>query len=287
MNEILKGVLFNGKARVTIINITDLVNESKKIHNMSSLATVTLGRTFVCGSYILSNLKNKTDSFTIIIKGDGPIGNICVSGNGENNIRGYVSNINLELPPKENGHFDVGGAVGHNGSFIVIKDLGLKESYHGTTQLVDGEIGLDFSNYLLKSEGIKNGVSVGVLMQKGVCLAAGGVIVEAMPGISEEELFILEDIMLNLPGASKLILEMGVDKIFDFYFSHLDAVNLGKTTVNLKCSCSKEKIYKTIKGLGKETFDDIIEKEGKIEVFCDFCSKNYIITKEDEKKIWP
>ncbi|MCR4662030.1 MAG: Hsp33 family molecular chaperone HslO [Clostridia bacterium] len=285
MNEILKGVLFNKTARITIINITDLVNKVIDIHKLSNLSAVALGRALVCGTYIGTNLKSADDSYSIIIDGKGPLGNICISGNNKT-IRGYVSNPQLELPFNNKGTFDVSTAVGTDGCFTIIKDLGLKEKYNGKTNLVNGEIGTDFSNYLLQSEGIKNGVLIGVNMEGNKCIGAGGIIIEALPKILDEELFIIEDILGNIPSISELISRESITSIYDFYFSHLNAEKLGVDTVDFKCNCSREKIDGVLRGLGKAQFYDTIEKEGKLEVLCSFCNTTYTYTKEDEKRIW-
>lgn len=288
MNDMLiKGLIFGGNARVTIINITDIVNKEIKIHSLSPLSTACLGRSMVVGAYISTNLKNASNSFSININGGGELGSIVVAGTGGNFIRGYVENPSMDLPLKENGHLDVGKAVGTNGFMTVIKDFGLKEPYIGRTELVTGEIGEDFAKYLVVSEGIKNAVAVGVKVDKNGCVGAGGVFVEALPSLQlDEQIFMLEDIMTNFESVSDIMAKMTVEEIFDFYFGHLDAEKFECEKITLRCSCSDKKIDGIITGLGKKEADSIINEMGKIEVKCQFCNKDYIYTKEDVEKLW-
>jgi molecular chaperone Hsp33 len=284
---LVKGIIFGGKARVCIINITDIVNEEIKIHSLSPLSTACLGRCMTLGAYISTNLKNESNLFSININGGGEIGSIIVAGEGGNFIRGYVENPSVDLPLKENGHLDVGKAIGKDGFMTVIKDLGLKEPYIGKTELVNGEVGEDFAKYLYVSEGIKNAVAVGVKVTKDGCMSAGGVIVEALPDLQlEEQLFMLEDIMNNFKSVSDVLEKMSCDEIFDFYFGHLDAEKFPPEKITLRCSCSANKISGIIEGLGKIEADSIINEMGKIEVKCQFCNTDYIYTKEDVDKLW-
>lgn len=286
-DRIVKGIIFGGKARATVIKITDIVNEEIALHGLSPLAAAALGRAMTLGAYISTNLKNEKDSFSVNINGGGILGNIIVAGEGGNFIRGYAGNPNAVLPLKSDGHIDVGGGVGSDGFITVVKDLGLKEPYIGRCELCNGEIAEDFAMYLYKSEGRRNAVALGVKMDKNGCLGAGGVIVEALPEMeSEDQLFMLEDIMSNFSKISEILETKSPEEIFDFYFGHLDSERLPSENLYLRCNCGEEKIKGLVKGLGEKEAEEIIKEVGEIEIVCQFCGKKYIYTKEDTKKLW-
>ena len=285
MDRILTGTVFGGHARVAVITLTEAVNEEIKLHDLSPLSAAALGRTMTAGAYLGANLKNKEDVFSISVKGSGCIGGVVVAGNGDGTLRGYVANPHAELPLKDNGHLDVGKGIGP-GTITVCKDLGLKEPYNGTCELVTGEIAEDFAEYLAKSEGISSAVALGVLNDKNGCRAAGGVIVEAMPGITEDMLVILEDVMTNFGAVSTVLSEKTPEEIFDFYFAHLDAEVYPAKELKVKCSCSQEKIENALISIGKEECENIIKEHGKIEVACHFCEKKYVFTQKDVERIW-
>ncbi len=286
MDKIVKGIIFDGKARVAIIDIKDMINKEISMHDLTPLSTAILGRSLACGAYISNNLKVDNATFSITINGGGESGSIVIAGSSGNVIRGYITNPKLDLPLKSDGHLDVGGAVGRDGFMTVIKDLGLKEPYVGRSELISGEIAEDFAHYLYKSEGIKSSVALGVKVDSTGCIAGGGVIVEALPGIEEPMLFMLEDIMTNFVNVSDVLLQKSAEEIFDFYFSHLNSEVFETQEVVLRCSCSKERTEKTLKALGKKECDDIMKEVGMVEMVCPFCNTKYTYNKEELSKLW-
>lgn len=286
MGKIVKGIIFGGKARVAVIDIKDIVNEEIALHNMSPLAAAALGRAMTAGAYISNNLKSAGATFSVTINGNGPLGGIVVAGNGENVIRGYVGNPDIELPLNSNSHLDVGGAVGTDGYITVIKDLGLKDPYVGRCQLISGEIAEDFTKYLYSSEGIRSAVALGVRVDKAGCVSAGGVIVEALPDIEEPMLFMLEDIMTNFVNVSEVLAEKSAEEIFDFYFGHLNSEVFPVEEVMLRCTCSEERTKKTLRALGKKECEEILEEVGKVEMVCPFCDTKYNFSREEIERLW-
>lgn len=286
MDKIIKALIFDKKARITLIDSTETVNKAINIHNLSPLGAAALGRALTAGAYIGTNLKGKNSTFSLIIKGGGPIGNIVVAGESGNTIRGFVSNPIVEMPLKKNGKLDVGQAVGKNGYIQVIKDYGLKKPYNGNCQLMNGEIAEDFAAYLLRSEGIKSAVSLGVRVGSEGAISAGGIIVEALPGIDESQLVMLEDIMSNFKEISAVLCQKSIEEVFQFYFNHLDCKVLAQENLQFKCNCSRTRIERLIKGLGKEEAFDIIEKVGKLEIACQFCNKKYAYNREEASRFW-
>ncbi|MFW5780389.1 MAG: Hsp33 family molecular chaperone HslO [Bacillota bacterium] len=286
MNNIIKSIIYDKAARVTLIDTTQALKEAVITHNLSPLAAAITGRALTAGAYISANLKGKDSKFSMIINGGGPAGNVVVAGESGNTIRGFVSNPFVQMPLKNNGKLDVGGAVGKKGQISVIKDYGMKEPYRGNCQLVSGEIGEDFAYYLLKSEGIKSAVSLGVKVNKDGIIASGGIIVEALPNIEENQLFIIENIMNDLKNISSIMEDKTIEDIFDYYFSHLNGKILSKEELNYKCNCSLERIKNIIMGLGKDEVYDILNEQGKLEIACQFCKKNYSYGKEEVDKLW-
>ncbi len=280
MDKIIKAVLFGGKARVALIDSTETVNKAIKTHDLTPLAAAALGRSLTVGAYIESNLKDATNKFNLIINGGGPIGKIYVTSDRVGTVKGLVENPQVDLPLREDGKLNVGGAVGTNGDIVVIKDLNLKEPYIGRCQLVSGEIAEDFNTYLFKSEGILNAVALGVLNDKNGCKAAGGIIIEAMPDADDNMVFVLEDIMSNFTNLSALIAEKGIDEIANFYFGHLDAEFFPEQSLSYRCDCW-HKIRKIVRGLGRTEIEDIMREQGMLEIKCDYCRKNYVYTEKD------
>ena len=110
MDKLLKALVMNGEISVSVLDTTDMVNESIKIHKLSPVAAAAFGRAMTACTFMASGLKSKEDKLYVNINGDGAGGRITVCGNGELFMRGSVANGGAELPLKPNGKLDVGSS---------------------------------------------------------------------------------------------------------------------------------------------------------------------------------
>ena len=187
-NKLVKTLVFENQFSLSILDTTEMVNRAIEIHDLSPVASAALGRTMTVCTYMSSGLKSQKDKLYVTVAGDGPLGKITVCGNGELQMRGAVDNPYVDIPLKPNGKLDVGGAVG-KGRLTVVKSMGLKEPYSGSSELVNGEIAEDFTKYYFYSEqqpiAVALGVKIGV---DGKCVGAGGVILAALPFATEKNI---------------------------------------------------------------------------------------------------
>lgn len=279
MNKLLKTIVFDNQITLSVLDTTDMVNEAIRIHKLSPVAAAALGRTLTVCTFMSSNLKNKSDKLSVTVNGNGVGGKITVCGNGDLNMRGFVDNPTADLPLRADGKLNVGGFVGKNGRLTVIRSMGLKEPYSGSCELVSGEIAEDFAAYYTFSEQQPTAIAVGVKIGKDLtCVGAGGVIMQALPDAKEEVLVMAEDVASQLSNVSTLVQELGAEGIIDRFFGD---VPFNEYNPEYKCLCSREYIEKVLISLGKEELYDIIEKEGKITVDCEFCDNKYEFNKED------
>lgn len=278
MDKIQKFLAYNGKVNITCISTTELVEEARKIHDLSPVATASLGRCLTMGALMGAGLKNEEDSITLQIKGNGPIGNIVVTSDGKLRTRGYVTNPQVDVELRKDGKLNVGKAVGNEGFLYVIKDIGLKEPYIGMSKLITGEIAEDFANYYYTSEQKNTAVALGVLVNSKGVKKAGGFIVSSMPDATEDELFILENRLQEAKPISQMLdenmslLEIAKDITGDEKIKILDQE---EKKPQYKCNCSKEKMEKAIKSIGKEELTKMLEEDKKIEIVCQFCNQKY------------
>ena len=238
-------------------------------------------------------LKNERDKLTLIFKGDGPARQILATADGKGNVKGYIADPGVDLPLKENGKLDVGGAIGR-GELTVVKDLGLKEPYVGTVSLVSGEIAEDLTSYYYISEQQNTAISLGVKIERDYSVGcAGGMIVQLLPGASEDAVAALEKIIGDMEPITTLIerVKGGADEslrllskeIFgripqEFAIEELEIKNM-----DWNCDCSFERLEKILMTIGERDLKEIIEEDGEAELVCQFCLKKY---KFEQKLIW-
>lgn len=282
MDVLFKGLAFNNKISVTVIEATELVNNAIKIHNLSPLSAAALGRTLIATTFIASTLKSSLDRVSVTLNGDGVGGQIVVAGDALLNMRGYIDNPHCELPLNAKGKLDVAGCVG-KGRLSVMKSMGLKEPYTGSCAIESGEIAEDFSAYFAYSEQQPTAMALGVKIGKNLqCIGAGGVILQPLPDADEQSVLSAEKLIFSLSDISTVMQNEGARKFVERTFS--DYV-YEEFTPKYNCLCSKEYIDGILLTIGERELYDTIANEGKIEVHCHFCNKKYVYQKEDVDKL--
>ena len=286
-DKIMKFLAYGGKISVVCANTTLLVEDARKIHDLSPLATATFGRVLTITSIMAQEMKNKSDIITIQIKGSGSIGSIVAVANNIPKVKGYVSNPHVDLPLNEFGKLDVGGAVGQEGYINVIKDIGLKEPYRGISPLTSGEIADDFTNYFVNSEQRQSAIALGVLVDKNGVKASGGYLITAMPDCTEEEISKVERAIFEAGAISKMLDEnLSLVEIAKKVTGDNDVKIIEQDIVPIyECDCSKQHMAKGLSTIGKAELEDIINNDGKTELVCNFCNKKYQFSKKELEEI--
>jgi len=283
MDVLYKGVAFDGKISVTVIEATEMVNKAIEIHGLTPLAAAALGRSLIAATFMSSTLKSAEDRLSVTLSGDGVGGQIVVAGDAALNMRGYIDNPTCYLPLNAKGKLDVAGCVG-KGRLTVVKSMGLKEPYTGSCAIESGEIAEDFARYYAYSEQQPTAMALGVKVGRdNKCIGAGGVIFQAMPDADDDSLKKAEDLALSLTDVSTVMETVGADKFVENTFT--DYV-YEKFSPKYNCLCSKDYIDGVLLTLGYDELCDTCEKEGKVEVACHFCNKKYVYNKADIDKLF-
>ena len=202
MDEIIRAVSADGFVKMQVITARAIVQRAQDIHHLTPTTSAALGRTLCAASMLGELMKEDDASLTIRVQGGGPIGSVIAVSDHEGNVRGVVGDASVDLPLRPDGKLDVGGAVGRDGMFTVSRDIGLKEPYIGSTALVSGEIAEDLAAYLVESEQIAAASGLGVLVDTDRSIkAAGGFIVQLLPGAPESLIEKLEDNIFGHEGS--------------------------------------------------------------------------------------
>ena len=285
-SKIVRAITTDGSARIFFEDSTEIVRTAQKIHGLSKTMSAVLGRSLTATSLMGCMLKNKTDSLTLHINGDGPAGTIICVSDYSGNVRGYLDNPEVELAPNSIGKLDVGGAVG-KGSFYVAKDMGGAQPYIGMCNLVSGEIAEDITEYFASSEQTPTVCALGGRCDKNnQCYAAGGYILQLMPGAEEETIQILERNISLIPSISEAITKEEPEKfVIGSIFAGLEFEVFDEFDTEYKCNCDRSKFERGLIGLGKNELNEMISENKDIETVCHFCNKKYVFTTEDLKNL--
>ena len=287
-DKIISCLAHNGKVNVRCIKSTNIVEEARKLHDLSPTATAALGRLLTITSLLGKEMKGEKGTITTQIKGNGPLGSMTAVSDNNGNVKGYVVNPHAELPLNpENGKLKVGEAVGKQGTIYIIKDIGLKEPYVGMTPIVSGEIAEDFTNYFATSEQTPTVVALGVLVDKNGVRSAGGYLITLMPDATEEEIVKIEEALKKADSISKMLddgkelIEIAEEVTGDSNLMYFEDDNVPQYV----CNCSREKMEKNLITIGKDEIRDIIEKDGKAELVCHFCNKKYVFNEKELRNL--
>ena len=272
---LIRGISHNGHIQAFGALSTNLVNQAVAHHDLWPVATAALGRTMTVTAMMASRMKEENGKIEVSIDGQGPLGKILVQAKPNGCVKGYVDNphVNYELYP--GGGLNVGKAVGTDGSLKVTKDIGLKQPFVGDVALKTGEIGDDFAYYFMQSEQTPSIVSLGVLIDTDNSVkAAGGLVIQLMPGHTEEDIVYLENALSKMRPISSLLDEGKTCKeILDELFT--DYKFMDDHDVRFVCDCSKQRFRAALTTIKLEDLIDLYEKDKHIEVKCEYCNKKY------------
>ncbi len=277
-----RAISSDGSARIVFCDSTAIVRRACEIHKTAKTATAVLGRCLTAASMMGSLLKDRDDSLTLRFDGDGPAGHVVCVSDYKGNVRGYMDDPSVELPPNKAGKLDVGGAIG-KGSLYVIRDLGLKEPYVGASPIVTGEVGDDVTSYFAHSEQIPTVCAVGVRVDRdNMCFAAGGFLIQLLPGADDETAELIEKNVGGMKSVSELIAS-GVtgEEIIAQAFDGLEYEFFDEFDVGYVCKCSRGRYLSALASLGQSDLDELIADGGPVETGCMFCGKKYSFTTDE------
>lgn len=275
MDRLIKGFAFDGQVRLIGISCTDLVQRALDIHGLSPVAVGALGRLLTGGAIMGAMLKNQSDRLTLMLKGDGPLGNIIVCANNNAVVKGYVQNPFVDMPLNSKGKLDIGGAVGKDGLLTVIRDIGLKQPESGSVKITTGDISNELAEYFLTSEQIPTAIEVGLSITKEAKVSsAGGYLIQLMPGTDPAIIDMIEGRISNMLPTEELLKKgFSLEEILMAASGDDNITVLEEIMPRFLCDCSRERMEKALDTVPEEEKQKMIEQDGFIEIKCSFCGR--------------
>ncbi len=287
MGKLVRTISHEGGVICLAVDSTDAIAKMEQFHKTSAVITAAEGRLLTAASIMGTLLKSKDDSITLRMEGNGPVGHLIAVSDGSGNVKGYMTNPVVELPLNEKGKLDVAGAVGNDGFLYVIRDMGMKEPYIGQVPIVSGEIAEDITSYYAVSEQIPTVCGLGVLVAEDLSVkAAGGFLVQLLPGATNEEIDMLEANIAKLKPVSQMIEEgMSPQEIAFQVLEGFEPELLDEYNMDYVCDCCRDRVERALMSIGKKELLEMAKEEKQIEVGCQFCDKKYIFTSHQLKEL--
>lgn len=283
MDKIIKATAKDGMIRIIAGETTNLVNTGISVHECTPLAAATLGRMLTAGSLIGSTLKSEKEVVTLKINGGGEAKGVTVTAYEGGIVKGFIGNPYGNLPLNSRNKLDVGGYVGRNGEFTVIKDLGMKDPYVGQVPIYSGEIAEDLAYYYTVSEQTPSAVALGVLVDTDYSIkASGGFIIQMLPDADELLSDLLTYRLEEIPSITEMLLEHGsIDKVLEYIFEGMDLNILEEITPEFRCNCTRERVESVLISIGEKELEEIYKDGKEEEIKCNFCNAAYNFSNEE------
>ena len=287
MDRIVRAISSDGLVQAAAICSRDLTERARQIHKLLPVGTAALGRTLSAASLMGNALKDGGASLTLQIKGGGPLGTVLAVSDNLGNVRGYVTNPQVDIPLREDGKLDVGGAVGREGTITVIKDLHMKEPYVGTIDLLGGEIAEDVAAYFVESEQIPTACGLGVLVDRDQSVkAAGGYLIQLLPGADEDTIVKVEGGIMAAGNVSAILdKDDDPEHMLRQVMSDFDLKILETCPVEYRCYCSRQRVERALISLGKDELQHILDEQGHCSMTCQFCDAVYDFSGDELKAL--
>ena len=287
MDEIVRLIAKDAPVKACAITGTALVERARQIHDTWPVATAALGRLLMAASMMGNMLKEENGSVTLRVNGGGPLGTLTAVSDSAGNVRGYVSNGAVDVPRKAKGKLDVGAAVGCDGELTVIKDMGLKDPYVGSVQLVGGELAEDLAAYFAESEQIPTACALGVLIDPDQTVsAAGGYLIQLLPGAEESVIARIEEGVRSVGAVSAQLADgLTAQALLEKVLSGFELEVLEHSPVEYRCYCSRERVSRALIAMGKDELNDLIHEQGSAELTCQFCDAVYHFDRKELEEL--
>lgn len=281
-DQLLTALAYDGQIRILVLRANDVVQEAQKRHGTWHTATAALGRTLVATLLLSANAKGD-ERISVEVAGVGPIGRIVSEGDGNGNVRGYASNPHVALELNAQGKLDVAGAVGLPGVLTVRKLLGNKELFSGQVPLVSGELAEDFTYYMATSEQTPSSIGLSVLVNADESVAAaGGFMIQVMPGATEETLCDVEEHLACLGRFSDLLASgKTLEELLCFLVGENNAEILEKQAIQFHCQYDRAYFERGLLSVGREEIEAMIAEDKGAEVVCHYCNEHYQFTEQE------
>ena len=287
MGILKRAIAKDASVVATAVDATDIVAEIEKIHQTSAVVTAALGRLSIAASMMGYDLKNENDTVTLRVKGGGPAGMLVAVADSRGNVKADVDQPVVELPLNAKGKLDVGGAVGTDGTLSVVKDLGLKEPYVGSVELLGGEIAEDLASYFVESEQIPTACGLGVLVDRDrSVLRAGGYLIQLLPGAPDGVIDRLEKGIMAAGPVTNLLMENDdPESLLRRVMADFELEILETVPVEYRCYCSRERMAAALVSLGRKQLAELAEDPNGIELTCQFCDSRQRFTPEEIREL--
>lgn len=269
--------------RAFACDTTRLAQEGTQRHSVTHVAAEAFGKGLT-GAALLGALLKVKQRLSLKIEGVGAMRTMIVDSDSYGRVRGYffgdlgaLDEIDIESVPQLIGR----------GKLIVVKDLLLADLAESAIPLVDSTIDGDLTHYLNSSEQTPSLVDISVVMDEdGGIKAAGGLLLQALPGQELNAIELLHERIEEMPPLAQLLLDGQEPRdVLHMLLHDIDYTFLEERALQFKCGCSRERSEQALLSLGSAEIQSIRDTDGEVTIDCRFCHEQYRFDHADLERL--
>ena len=273
MNRLYKTLIYDKQVSLSVLDTTGIAQDARDIHRLAPAAAKTLAELLTCGTYMAGCLKSSKGAVSITVKSGEKSGSVSVSGDVDLHMRGYIDGSAEERLC--------------GGFMTVVKDDGFFRPFTGASELISDDVSENMEHYFELSEQIFTKVRVAAKFDGEKCIAAGGVVMQILPGAGADVEKAVVDKMNSIGDIAADIAQLGAEGVVKKFFSEETAGAYSYITEpQYKCNCSREKISALLATMDRAELEDIIKEQGEVSVHCHYCNTDYKFGSEDIEKLF-
>lgn len=298
--------VLNGDLQLRVVSCRELVQDVVSRQKLSGQTAQTLGETITCTLMLGSSLKGEETLQVSLVGrrrreeegGVGGLRSVVATVDSKLRTRGMVGDPTYS---PVGARCSVLSLLGGGGEVQVLRTHPLwRQPQTGITLLRDGDVDLNLSLHLAESEQRRAILRCEVVVDAaGNCQHALGLMVEALPGCSED---LLEACIQNLQQVHRQGLRAKLDTVggdADALDRLLDSCLLGeggsvelgagvgeygarwRRRPSFHCPCSPERAHRALRLLGKAEIESMILAGQELELRCEFCAQEFKVHPND------
>ena len=260
--------------RGEMITVDETFHHILENHDYPEAGKMLLGELLVATSLLTATLKFDGD-ITVQIQGDGPVKLAVINGNNLQQMRG-VARVDGPVVAGSTLQQMIG-----NGFIVITITPKQGERYQGIVAIEGNSIEESIDAYFRQSEQLPTRLFIRVSEQDGKAIA-GGMLLQVLPaaGESSHEFF---DHLVQLTATikGKELSELDVKEVLHRLYHEEDVTLYDPQSVEFRCTCSRERCEASLATLTHEDVMDILHKDGKIDMECEYCGSHYVFIESD------
>ncbi|PWU16101.1 MAG: heat-shock protein Hsp33 [Bdellovibrio sp.] len=285
-NSVYRFVSNDLTLRIAAVDATEVVRQMQALQKTLPLATLGVGRAMV-GAILLAAQLKEGQEVGLLFRGNGPLGTIYAEASSDGAVRGYCPEPLYQAPNAADA-MNLGQAMGHGTLSVVRHQPFQRQPFHarggfgahaGTVAMVSGEVGDDIAHYLHQSHQIRSVVSLGVYLDVfGQARAAGGVMIEVMPGVEEEVVDLLQKnaAQATTPVSKRLLEGASPEDLIADYLRGIPVTRIPhQAQIRYHCPCTLDRVKRALTTLGTGGLAEMVEENHAAQITCQVCGRQY------------